>query len=66
MRWLNAMVDGEFTKEIFDSIAMTCYEQMTRNKQSVSYPKAFVLGGQPGAGKTGLQQFFMESGIRMS
>ena len=54
------MVDGEFTKEIFDSIAMTCYEQMTRNKQSVSYPKAFVLGGQPGAGKTGLQKIMTE------
>lgn len=27
-----------------------------RNKRSEHNPRAFVLGGQPGAGKTGLQK----------
>lgn len=54
------MADGDFTKHDFDVVFQKKFKEMTDNKAPVSATIAFVLGGQPGAGKTGLQEIMKE------
>ena len=49
------MNDGDFTKEAFDTKLQEAFLNLTLGKQPVFAPVTYVLGGQPGAGKTGLQ-----------
>ena len=50
------MRDGEFTQESFDKIFKNVYEDFITKAKPTDNPQAFILGGQPGAGKTGLQE----------
>lgn len=49
------MNDGEYSKEYFDEKLNEIFADLIQNKEKATNPKAFVLGGQPGSGKTGLQ-----------
>ena len=54
------MADGDFKQEEFDKKLEVIYQTLTNNKTPVSEPTAFLLGGQAGAGKTGLQYLLSE------
>lgn len=49
------MNDGDYTVEALNEAIQQVYEGLTRRKSVTEAPVAFVLGGQSGAGKTGLQ-----------
>ena len=50
------MNDGDYTIDAIEREIKKQYRKFTLKFSKDSYPKAFVLGGQPGAGKTGLQK----------
>ena len=50
------MHDGDYTVEAINREVEKQYRKFTRKFNTDSSPKAFVLGGQSGAGKTGLQK----------
>lgn len=50
------MADGDFTQEDFDKILKLLHTRLTLGLSPVAQPTAFLLGGQAGAGKSGLQQ----------
>lgn len=50
------MNDGDFSVEDLNYTVKRTFNNLIRNKSSSASPVAFVLGGQPGAGKTGLQR----------
>ncbi len=50
------MNESDYSIEYFNNELNKIYRQITKNKYPVSNPKAFILGGQPGCGKTRLQQ----------
>ena len=54
------MADGDFLKHDFDVVFQKKFKEMIENKVPASATIAFVLGGQPGAGKTGLQEIMKE------
>lgn len=54
------MNDGDYTKEDFLEIYKVKYRLTVSSYKPVEHPKAFVLGGQPGAGKTGLQEIMKQ------
>jgi len=60
-RWYKLMADGDFSKEVLEIKVKERYLEMTRDKHSELLPQAFVLGGQPGAGKTGLQKIMSKA-----
>lgn len=47
-------MENEFSKKEFDSIIALLLHQLKRHKMPVKKPKAYLLGGQAGAGKTTL------------
>ena len=49
------MNDGDYTIEALNNAVQKVYKGLVRNKSVEAAPAAFVLGGQSGAGKTGLQ-----------
>lgn len=49
------MADGDFSKQDFDIAFHKKFKELIQNKEPVPAPVTYVLGGQPGAGKTGLQ-----------
>ncbi|MBR3536256.1 MAG: zeta toxin family protein [Oscillospiraceae bacterium] len=49
------MADGDFSEEVLENRVNKLYLEMILTKHPEQNPQAFVLGGQPGAGKTGLQ-----------
>ena len=50
------MNDGDYTAEALNEAIQQVYEGLTRKKSVTEAPVAYVLGGQSGAGKTGLQK----------
>ena len=50
------MTDGDFSKEAFEFALKKTYQEFIETLTPETKPKAFILGGQPGAGKTGLQK----------
>ena len=50
------MNDGDYTLEALNDAIHKVYRGLTRKKSVTEAPVAFVLGGQSGAGKTGLQK----------
>lgn len=50
------MNDGDYTIDAIEREIKKQYRKFTLKFSKDSSPKAFVLGGQPGAGKTGLQK----------
>lgn len=42
----------QFTQKKFDEKFKEVYDELTKNKTSVHFPKGILLGGQPGSGKT--------------
>lgn len=50
------MNDGDFSVEDLNYTVKRTFNNLIRNKSSSASPVAFVLDGQPGAGKTGLQR----------
>lgn len=50
------MNDGDYKMEAIEREVKKQYRKFTLKFSKDSSPKAFVLGGQPGAGKTGLQK----------
>lgn len=54
------MNDGDFSLNEFNLALRKKFKELTENKHSVSQPMTFILGGQPGAGKTGLQDIMKE------
>jgi len=50
------MADGDFKQEDFDRILKLLHNRLTFGLAPVEHPTAFLLGGQAGAGKSGLQQ----------
>ncbi len=51
-------INTEYDIEEFNSILNEKYDDMISDKITENIPKAYVLGGQPGAGKTSLQKMF--------
>ena len=49
------MNDGDFTIEVLDRVVNKQYNELIFDKKRDDIPQAFILGGQSGAGKTGLQ-----------
>ena len=49
------MNDGDFTIEVLDRVVNKQYNELISCKKRDDIPQAFILGGQSGAGKTGLQ-----------
>ena len=47
---------ADYTDHQFETKLQIEIEQLTKNKQAQESPKAYLLGGQPGAGKSGLHQ----------
>ena len=47
---------ASYTDHQFEAKLQIEIEQLTKNKQAQESPKAYLLGGQPGAGKSGLHQ----------
>lgn len=52
------MLDGAFSESDFNKIYAETYNGIVFEKNKNDFPKAYVLGGQPGAGKTSLQEIF--------
>lgn len=50
------MNDGDFSIEAFNEKLKQTYIDITEPVTPLNAPRAFILGGQPGAGKTGLQE----------
>ena len=50
------MRDGEFSDSSFEKAYTEIYGRLTADADAVSSPKAYILGGQSGAGKTMLQR----------
>lgn len=50
------MNDGDFSIETFNERLKQTYIDITEPMTPLNAPRAFILGGQPGAGKTGLQE----------
>lgn len=51
---------ANFTEKQFEDRLEKNIERLTRNRVAVDSPTAFLLGGQPGAGKTGLRSVIAE------
>lgn len=51
---------SNFTNEQFQRKAKKALLQLSEDKSMVAEPTAYILGGQPGAGKTALQKVFRE------
>lgn len=48
------MIEVNFTNEEFESKLRQLYKELTDDIKKTIEKKAFLLGGQPGAGKSGL------------
>ena len=52
------MNDGDYLEEELHGAVEDAYIDLTYGKKQSENPRCYILGGQPGAGKTGLQAIF--------